>query len=154
MSHRPPYPPDTAAFLYYFSSPERPRIAGELRLRLAASDDHPSFERGSDLLKPNGRPWSRSLYTVSKYYIPLYEKLKEDGFVSDDLDAVLSTFPRRVCKTRKIYALNDIFLVDFSDEHVCLTVITEQGIEKVLLYGPCLEQGLIRRTTYTGAYTN
>ena len=91
-----PFPPDTTAFLYYLSPPERPRIAGELRLRVATSDDHASFESGFDLLKSNGQPWSRSLFQISKYYIPLYKKLREDGLVPDDLDAVLSTFPPRV----------------------------------------------------------
>ena len=44
------YPPDTKAFLYYSMSPEKPRIAGELRLRVTSSDDVASFESGSDLL--------------------------------------------------------------------------------------------------------
>ena len=30
----PPYPPDTKGFLYYSMSPGRPRIAGEVRLRV------------------------------------------------------------------------------------------------------------------------
>ena len=50
------YPPDTAAILYYCTSPEKPHIAGELRLRVASSD-HATFECGSDLLKLNGQPW-------------------------------------------------------------------------------------------------
>ena len=87
-----PYPPDTTAFLYYSTSPERPPISGELRLRVASSDDHASFESGSDLLLVNGQLWSRSLYVVSKFYPPLYEKLREEGFVSDELNAILSTF--------------------------------------------------------------
>ena len=63
------YPPDTKVFLYYFIPPGKPRIAGELRLRVASSDDYASFEGGSDI-------WLRLLYSVSKYYTPLYEKLK------------------------------------------------------------------------------
>ena len=55
------YPPDTKAFLYYSIPPGKPRIAGELRLRFASSDDHASFENGSDLLRKNGHPWTRSL---------------------------------------------------------------------------------------------
>jgi hypothetical protein len=43
----PSFPPDTKAFLYYFTSPEKPRIAGELRLRVASSDDPASFKSGS-----------------------------------------------------------------------------------------------------------
>ena len=149
-----PYPPDTSAFLYYFSPPERPRIAGELRLRLAASDDHSSFERGSDLLKPNGHPWSRSLYNISKYYTHLYEKLREDGLVSDDLHAVLSTLPRRVCKFN-LYTLNDKFIIDFNNHLLCFNVITEQGIETLQFPTPFFEQhSRPRSQPYTGAYTN
>ena len=69
-----PYPPETTGFLYYFTSRERPRIAGELRLRVASSDDPKSFESGHDLLRLDGRPWSHSLFSVSKHYTPLYEK--------------------------------------------------------------------------------
>ena len=68
-------------------------VLRELRLRVASSD-HATFECGSDLLKLNGQPWSCSLYNVSKYYTPLYEKLREDGFISEDLDAILSTLPK------------------------------------------------------------
>ena len=47
--------PDSKAFLYYFTSPEKLHIAREPRLRVVSSDDSTSFESGSDLLKPNGR---------------------------------------------------------------------------------------------------
>ena len=73
------YPPDTKAFLYYYRSPERPRIAGELRLRVASGDDFASFESGTDLLRPNGQLWFRPLYALPKHYPPLYKKLSEDG---------------------------------------------------------------------------
>ena len=81
------FPPDTKTFLYYSTSSTRPRIAGELRLRVASSDDPASFESGSDLLGLNGRPWSRSLFAVSKFYIPLpvYEILRKEHHVPDDL---------------------------------------------------------------------
>ena len=90
---RPSLPPDTKIFLYYYTSPENPRIAGELRFRVASSDDHASFESGSDLLLTNDQIWSRSLYSLQKRYPFLYEKLREERLVPDDLDTVLSTFP-------------------------------------------------------------
>ena len=130
--YRHRYPPDTTAFLYYFTSPEKPRIAGELRLRVAFNDDLASFESGSDLLKINGqRPWSLSLLRVSKYYIPLYEKLREEGLVPDDLDAVLSTFAPTVRKCQHLYTLNDTFIVDFCIKEYEFVVITEHGVEKI-----------------------
>ena len=87
-------PSDTKAFLYYFKSPEKRDITGELRLRVVSSDDPASFDSGFDFLRLNGQIWSRSLYVLSKQYIPLYEKLKEEQIVPEYLDAILSTFPQ------------------------------------------------------------
>ena len=159
-SKRIPFPPDTKAFLYYFTSPKKPRISGELRLRVASSDDFASFESGSDLLKLNGQPWSRPLWIVSKGLIPLYEKLREDQLVKDDLDAVLSTFPRRYLTAsgkshNQLYTLNDAFIVDFSSYSTYFFVITEQGMESLRLIGPFFEiREKSRVIPYTGAYTN
>jgi hypothetical protein len=124
------FPPDIKAFLYYFTSPEKPRIGGELRFRVASSDDPASFQSGSDLMKINGQVWSRPLFVLSKAYIPLYEKLREELLVPDDLDAVLSTFPHRFPKyfrSQCLYTLNDTFIVNFSSSEQNFTVITEQG---------------------------
>ena len=71
------FPSGTKAFLYYSMSPEKPRIAGELRLRVTSSDGPASFESESDLLRPNGQLWSRPLLRVSKHYPSLYENLRE-----------------------------------------------------------------------------
>ena len=112
----------------YSTSSTRPRIAGELRLRVASSDDPASFESGSDLLGLNGRPWSRSLFAVSKFYIPLpvYEILRKEHHVPDDLDAILSTFsPRSIISrniSQRLYSFNDTFTVDFSCIKRCLSV--------------------------------
>jgi hypothetical protein len=149
---RSSYPSDTSAFLYYFTTLENPRIAGQLRLRVATSDDHASFESGSDVLKLNGQPWSRSLCTVSKYYPPLYEKLREEGLVPDDLDAVLSTFTRAP-RGQQIYTLNDTFIVDFSRLQLSLTVVTEEGMETLKFVLFC-DTRPTRVLPYTGAYTN
>jgi len=151
------YPPNTEVFLYYFTSREKPPIAGELRLRLTPSDDPASFESGSDLLKPNGQLWSRPLYVVSRFYIPLYEKLREERLVADDLDAVLSTFPRTLPRYGRgfLYTLNDTFIIDFGVRMWTLTVITEQGMEELNFSGPFYEErGGSRFKPYTGAYTN
>ena len=58
-------PLGTKDFLYYFTSQQRPRIGGELRLRVVPSDDPASFESGSDLLRFNGQIWLRPLYMLS-----------------------------------------------------------------------------------------
>ena len=66
---------------------------------------------------------------TSQYHVPLYEKLRENGLVSDDLDAVLSTLPRILRKCQELYTLNDTFVVDFSSQDLYITVITEEKIE-------------------------
>ena len=157
---RPPYPPGTNAFLYYSIAPEKPRIAGELRLRVVSRNHHASFESGSDLFLANGRVWSRSLYGLSKYLIPLYEKLREERFIPDDLHAALSNLPLERSRNRRVqvlHTLNDTFVVDFSRRsRMPLFVITEQGVEKLTLHRQMFsdERKIWRDTPYTGAYSN
>ncbi|KAF8816989.1 hypothetical protein BYT27DRAFT_7237721 [Phlegmacium glaucopus] len=125
-----PFPPDTKAFLYYTIPPGKPRIAGELRFRVTLSDDPASFASGSDLLRGNGQPWWRPLCTISKTYVPLYQKLREEGLVPDDLDAILSTFSHRYfiyTLGQVLYTLDDTFTIDLSNDGHYISVITEQG---------------------------
>jgi hypothetical protein len=136
-------------------SPERPRIAGELRLRVTSSDDSASFESGSDLLKSDGLPWSRPLYVLPTYFLPLYGKLREERFVPDDLDKVLLTLPSaklNYCRSQILYTLDDTFIVDFS--HVIRSfVVTERGVGSLLQSSLFVDQRkMFMRTPYTGAY--
>ena len=151
-----PYPPDTKAFLYYSMSPERPRIAGELRLRVTPNHDPASFESGSDLLLNDGHwPWSRTLYTISKYHPPLYEKLREEQFVPDDLDRVLATFPKKKIRHSRVqilYTLNDTFIIDFSIIAPHFFAITEQGMERLLFNNLFFDgRDMYMSTPYRGA---
>jgi hypothetical protein len=147
------HPPDMKAFLYYSMLPEKPRIAGEMRLRLTSSDDPASFESGSDLLRANGQPWSRPLISLAKYYSPLYEKLREEGFVPDDLDAALSTLPP-IRQSYFLYTLNDTFTLDFSSNMSKLSAITEQGVGRSALCNLFVDYRKLQSKPYTGAYTN
>ena len=154
----PTYPPDTKAFLYYSISPGKPRISGELRLRVVSGDDPTSFERGSDLLLTDGQPWFRPLYSLSKYYLPLYEKLREDQLIPDDLDAVLSNLPSktiRYSRSHFLYTLNDIFMVDFSAFGLFPFIITEQDVTTLKFKGAFSDNRLTwkQKRPYTGAYT-
>ena len=150
------YPPDTKAFLYYFRSRERPRIAGELRLRVASSDDPASFESGSDLLRIDGRPWSRPLFVLPKHAAPLYQKLRVDQLIPDDLHTAISNLPPIIPSYRRsqmIYAFSDTFIVDFTKETLFFIVITEKGFELSTIQNPIVD---FRRSSngspYTGAY--
>ena len=71
-------------FLYYSTSPGNPRIAGELHLRVASRDDLASFDSGSDLLLTNGHRWTRPLYALLNFHLPLYQKLREERIIPDD----------------------------------------------------------------------
>ena len=153
-----PYPTGTKAFLYYSMPPDKPRIAAELRLRVTPSDDPASFKSGSDLLRSDGQPWSRPLYLLPKYYSSLYEKLREDQLVSDDLDRVLSTLPSKSpCYRRsrqRLYTLNDTFTVDFSGGG-SFFFITEKGMETLPFFKVFFDRREIYKSTpYTGAQTN
>ena len=154
---RLPFPPNTNAFLYYLTPPEKPQIAGELRLRVTSSDDPASFESGSDLLRSNGLPWSRPLYSLRKYYnpSPLYESLREDQLVSDDLDAILSTLSLKFPNYHQghyLYRLNDTFILDFSKFELTFFIITEQGMERLHLIKLFFDsRGVILKSPYTGS---
>ena len=160
MTTRVPYPPDTKAFLYYSISPEKPRIAGELRLRVASSDDAASFESGSDLVLVDGRPWSRPLPFLRKTHFPLYVKLREDGFVPDDLDRALLTLISKSNVSRyngglRLYTLNDPFIIDFDKYTLYSLLITEKAIEKMTIREMFQDhRNECKILPYTGAHTN
>jgi hypothetical protein len=133
-------------------SQEKPRIAGELRLRVTSSDDAASFESGSDLLRLNGRPWSRPLCSLPKHYSTLYEKLREDGFIPDDLDRALSTLPSALLSRRShvLFTLNDTFIVHFSIMPY-LNVVTEKGTRKMRFPSLFIDHRDMRKAIpYTG----
>ena len=126
------YPPDTKVFLYYTTPPGKPRIAGEIRLRVVSSDHPTSFASGSDLMRKNGQLWSRPLHVLPKYYKAIYEKLREEGLVPDDLHAALLALPKqnfRYSRSQFLFTLRDTFIIDFhkSAQHLC--VVTEKGME-------------------------
>ena len=154
--------PDINAFLYYTAPSERPRISGELRLRITSSDDPASFTSGTDLLRIDGQPWSRPLFAISKYILPVYAKLREDQLVPDDLDSILSAFPPKRLKYSQsitLYTLNDTFIIDLSSHSLSFSVITEQGMETVNFWRQFVDQRDSRSTPYigapyTGAYAN
>ena len=141
------FPPDTKASLYYTTSPGKPRIAGELRLRVLPSGDPASFASGSDLLLANGQPWSRPLHVLPRYYTAVYEKLREERLIPDDLHAALSAipkpFPARPAN-RFFYTLHDTFIIDFSIYSQHSWVITEKGMEML----PCPRLFFDGRVTY------
>ena len=153
-----PFPPDTKAFLYYFTSPEKPRIAGELRFRIASSNDLASFKSGSDLMRTDGQPWSRPLLSLLQHYFPLYEKLREDRLISDDLDETLSALrPSRFSYQRCqiLYSLNDTFILHFGQCEHHFSIVTEQGVASLPFRDQFYDRRRMRKCTpYTGSFTS
>ena len=138
-------------------SPEKPRIAGELRLRVTSSNDATFFENGSDLLRPDGQMWSHPLFLLPKVLSPLYEKLREDQLIPDDLDKVLAALPSRRSNRRShfLHTLNDTFIIDFSCRKWIPCVVTEQGIHRLPLHNVFTDNRKIcKEVPYTGAYTS
>ena len=137
-------------------SKEKPRISGQLRLRVVSSNDAASFESGSDLLRPDGQIWSRQLYTLPKYHLHLYERLREDRLIPDDLHTALAALPSRKSFPKRIlYTLNDTFIVDFNSRTTIFIVITEQGVRLLHLMDVfCDRRGGYRLMPYTGVYTS
>lgn len=105
----------------------------------------------------NGQPWSRPLYVVSKLYTPLYQKLREDRLVPDDLDNILSSFPQKnviYSRSQLLYTLNDTFIIDFSYAGQYFSVITEKGVETLPFRARFFDnRDSCRGTPYRGAYT-
>ena len=151
----PLYPPDTKAFLYYSKPPEKPRIAGELRLRVTSRNDAAYFESGSDLLRPDGQIWSRPLHSLPKYFPILYERLREDRLIPDDLDKALAALPSQHRIRRFLFTLNDTFTLDFSSPRTVFYIITEKGVRTLPLDSVFLDNRDKRRCRpYKGAYTS
>ena len=100
-----------------------------------------------------------SILYPSKGYFPLYEKLREERLVPDDLHAVLSTLPSKLLSYRRsqlLYTLNDTFIVDFGGESIFF-VITKQGAKRLPLpkiFSDSRRSNATRPIKpYTGAYT-
>ena len=79
----------------------------------------------------NGQPWSRPLHVLPKRYTLVYEKLREERLIPDDLHAALSAIPKTLAlnsRTQFLYTLHDTFIIDFSKYAHSLYVITEKGM--------------------------
>lgn len=83
-----PFPSNTRGYLYYYSSPQLPPTAAEVRFRLADRTDLPAAStEWEDLLLPTGLPWSIPLWKIafSKQYSFLRRLLRREELVADDL---------------------------------------------------------------------
>jgi hypothetical protein len=87
----------------------------------------------------------------------VYQKLREGGLVSNELDAALSALPiKRLVYTPQVqflYSLNDEFMVNFGIKGHLLCVLTEQEMVRLPFYGQFSDTRSHRGQPYTGAYS-
>ncbi|KAK0216547.1 hypothetical protein EDD85DRAFT_870226 [Armillaria nabsnona] len=132
------YPNQTTGFYYYWTHPDLPATAGQLRFRLTPSNDPSLFKLGSDLLRPNGLPWSVSLarlFGLQKFYYT--DILLEDGLVTKDL--VYSDYFRLYQRYRLnlhsvlLQSFEEVFPLDLPQPSQILHVVTPRGVERIRL---------------------
>ena len=159
------WPDNSKGFLYYHAPPNRPRIAGEVRLRLTPANDPSTFEQGSDLCfidttNPNddstlSQPWRRPLYSLATNLAtrPLYEKLIEDGFIPPDLDKAIQSLPKlrfMYSRCQFVHSINDTFILDLSSDWITIASISESGILPIQLLRQ-FRDFRINQNPYTGS---
>ncbi|PBK69446.1 hypothetical protein ARMSODRAFT_1018853 [Armillaria solidipes] len=129
------FPPRTKGFLYYHQ--QRDSLPGEVRFCLAdVSDTH----TGTDLLLPNGLPWSIPLWYIvsAPRYKILLQKLIVDGLVSTELVQRCEwMFPavwtRRRRRATVLVNWNDVFAVTLNAKQTKLWIAGESAKKEVVL---------------------
>ncbi|KAK0216548.1 hypothetical protein EDD85DRAFT_435829 [Armillaria nabsnona] len=130
------YPNQTTGFYYYWTHPDLPPTAGQLRFRLTPSNDPSLFKSGSDLLKPNGLPWTVSvarLFGLQKaYYAHI---LLEDGLVTKDLISSeyfrLHRQHRLQLQSVLLQSFEEVFPLDLPCRSQALNMVTPRGVESI-----------------------
>ena len=129
-----PFPENTHGHLYYCTPPQdRPPLSGFFRIRvLPSTSDHPkSFAEGTDLLRPDGRPWELPLYNAihRSIYAPLVQKLLNENLIDTDLHDTVAKLPRINLRNPSgvLYTLSDPFVLPLGQAKA-LTIITEENL--------------------------
>ena len=129
-----PFPENTHGYLYYCTPPQdRPPVSGSFRFRVLPSTlDRPKdFAEGTDLLRPDGRPWELPLYSAihSQGYAPLVRKLLNENLLKKDLLDAVAKLPQTNLRNPGgvLYTLSDPFTLSLSQDKF-LTIITEDHL--------------------------
>jgi hypothetical protein len=139
-SDHTPFPSQTYGFFYYVPGPAHAPIAGEVRFRIAPTADPTGFQHGHDLLLHNSpAPWRVPLISIiqsKSSYIHLYERLCEDGIISNDLVADVrehkSSYPSRISTTYILHSLSQPFYHEASKCRIHLCVAKGHQLSKVV----------------------
>lgn len=131
-----PFPENTNGYLYYRTpSQDRPRLSGSFRFRVlpSTSDSPEDFGEGTDLLRPDGRPWELSLYNAvqSPGFAPLIQKILNEKLLEPDLIDAVAKLPQISLKRNSdgvLYTLSDPFTLSVGKTKL-MTLITEDRLE-------------------------
>lgn len=153
---RSPWPSDAKGFLYYARPPGAPPIASEVRFRLTPVNDPKAFDHGEDLHLSDERPWRRPIYSIATNSVlgPLYDKLRQEGLVSPELDKALKALPKlsiMYSRCQIVHSLSDTFKLDLSSDWHTLFAISEKGIAPIQILRQFRDLRL-DTTPYKGAY--
>ena len=128
-----PFPPGSHGFLYYYTDPSLPDVAGEVRFRLTANNDPSNFDRGRDFLRPHGLPWAISLLNISrvKYREALKRQLQEDGLVDPGVmqrcERLFKNSTWNIAPHIILYSLHQPFVVDLGATSFDVGVVTDDS---------------------------
>ena len=150
---RSPFPENTHGYLYYCTPPQdRPPVSGSFRFRVLpyTSDPPKGFAEGTDLLRPDGRPWELPLYSAihSQKYAPLVQKLLDEKLLDTDLLKTVAKLPRIYIRNSSnvLYTLSDPFTLSLGQDRFII-IITKDHLKKFRFCSPLIDLG---RLPFTG----
>ena len=164
---RPSFPVEGPGYLYFKPpEPHRPAFSGEIRFRPATTPE--MFATGKDLAKPDGEPWGLPLFTlINTGFRPLYERLVEDGLVTQDVQQLLTSFSssakfrsfilghRRSGSPPVLRSLSDPFTINLSAGEFSLFALTNTGFTHTMWPQPFRDdQNNWPRLVYKGIFPN
>ena len=97
----------------------------------STSDRRRVFAEGTDLLRPDGRPWELPLYSAihSPGFAPLVRKLVNEKLLETDLRDTIAKLPQINLKNQSgvLYTLSDPFNLSLGQAKM-ITIITEENL--------------------------
>ena len=163
-TRRASFPAEASGYLYFKPpEPHRPAVSAEIRFRPATTPE--MFATGKDLEKPDGEPWGLPLFTLfDTGFRPLYEKLVEDGLVTQDVQQALISLSssakfrtfilghRRCGSPPVLHNLSDPFTIDLSTFCLSLFALTDTGFAHTMWHQPFRDDRNDYRLVYKGIF--
>lgn len=161
---RVPFPPNTRGFIYYQKPAYLPATAGEIRFRLTTGDNPKLFAAGSDLLLPNGMPWSVPLLGIVRSAadsdLPrsgLLNTLLDDGIVSKTLlehsaQLMAAWSPSARMSKTVIHSLHQLFHIKFHKQAICCIFVGKDRASPMIFRSPFVHSSQKRAETIVRPY--